>query len=70
MNPHELSHDHLAALVELADGLRRAQRAYLADRTEANGRAVATAAAFYDALRRDLDATVFDALYPNKKEKL
>lgn len=42
------------ALIHLADRLRATQRAYLADRTETNGRAVGAAALEYDHFREGL----------------
>lgn len=46
------AHDDLANLVELADALRAAQRAYMADRgNETLGRAVGAAAQAYDDAR-------------------
>jgi len=44
----------LEKAVEAADALRKAQRTYLSDRTEANGAAVGAAALAYDEIRGKL----------------
>lgn len=47
-----MTNDQLVHLVGLADDLRKAQRAYMSNRSDENGKAVGKASAAYDDARR------------------